>query len=80
MTNTRIVVDEENNAELFWQSAGETTAPMPRAIKALLAGADEVTVGPGEAAETLAWCATRPGWDGGPAHAPHSLLFIFIEE
>jgi hypothetical protein len=71
-----LVVDEENNAELWW-AAARASACTPACIEGWVQAAsfDPVELTAAEAEEVLAWAQSLPGWDGGPEHAPHPLLF-----
>lgn len=67
-------VDEENNAETWWTAARAST-DAPEAIRPILStGASRVVVPYAEDATVRAWCEALPGWNDGPAHAPHPLV------
>jgi len=65
-------VDEENNAETWWDAARD--ADVPEDLAELIDGdASEVTLAGEDAVNALAWCKSLPGWNDGPAHAQHPL-------
>ena len=68
----RIVVDEENNAEEFWEHVRYSSS-VPHELIAL---SDTITVSDERAAEIEAWCAKAPGFSDGPTHAPTALIFV----
>lgn len=76
---SRISVDWENNAELWWDAARD--APdAPAAINKLSERYDhDVYVPRSEVDAILAWGAKLPGWGDGPAYAPHPIIARDIE-
>jgi hypothetical protein len=71
MARYEIRVDEENNAEEFWQEVGNHGGgSFAEPIDALLRDG-AVTVTKEERDQLLSHFRTLPGWKGGPAHAPH---------
>lgn len=81
----RIVVDEENSAEEFWEHV-RRTADSPDELHGFW---DTVIVSDERAAEIEAWCEKAPGYATGPEYAkwpigfvPEDLVppFIFNEE
>ncbi len=75
MARYEIVVDEENNAEEFWEAfrenmVGTYEAPM----KFLLTWDKVVCEDEDERDQLLSKLRTLPGWNSGPAHAPHPVV------
>ena len=69
---TRIVVDEENNAEKFWEHA-QSSADTPEELRGF---GDSITVSNERAKEIESWCKAAHGFADGPDHAPTALLFV----
>lgn len=71
-----VVADEEYNAEEWWDAArsdGNAPACIAQWLQQLNMTPLHLT--PAEADEVRKWAEGLPGWDDGPAHAPHPLLF-----
>lgn len=68
----RIVVDEENNAEEFWEHV-RSSKDVPDEIFGLL---DTIVVSDERAKEIEAWCETAPGYDTGPWYAKWAVVFV----
>lgn len=83
---TTIKVDEENNAETWWDAARAATTRVFLAddvdandLADLIDGdTNTIMLSAEDAAAFRAWAETLPGWSDGPAHAPHP--FVFNEE
>jgi hypothetical protein len=60
-------VDDENNAEAWWDALSETMPGLASALRVC----GEVTV------DVATWgrLTALPGWDGGPEYAPHPLTW-----
>jgi hypothetical protein len=79
--DTRIVVDQENSAEEWWDAAREAVADATDAVADLFARIDAAAGDPAgvccrsqDAAALVAWASELPGWDDGPEHARTPLL------
>jgi hypothetical protein len=73
-----IMADEEYNAEDWWFAAradGNAPACVKEWIQ--LMSFTPLYLTPAEAAEVRKWAESLPGWDDGPVHAPHPLLFQY---
>ncbi len=58
-----IAILSENPSEAWWMAA-RNAKPVPRELRALLAGkSSAIDVEPDRARELRAWCAALPGWD-----------------
>jgi hypothetical protein len=68
----RIVVDEENNAEEFWEYV-RSSKDTPEEIFGL---GDTVVVSDERAREIEAWCEAAPGYDTGPEYAKYAVVFV----
>lgn len=68
----RIVVDEENNAEEFWEHVRYSSSVPPE----LIALSDTITVSDERAAEIEAWCEKAPGYATGPEYAKYAIVFV----
>ena len=68
----RIVVDEESNAEEFWEHVRYSSS-VPRELVGL---SDTITVSDERAAEIEAWCEKTPGYATGPEYAKYALVFV----
>lgn len=69
-----IAVDEENNAEEFWQEVGDHGGgSFADPINALLRDG-KVTVSAEQKSQLLSHLRSFAGWHGGPAHAPHPVI------
>ena len=72
----KVSADEEYNAEDWWDAA-RADANAPACIKEWIQrlGFTSLYLTPAEAEEVRRWAESLPGWDDGPAHAPHPLIF-----
>ena len=68
----RIVVDEENNAEEFWEHV-RCSSSVPHELIEL---SDTITVSDERAAEIEAWCEKTPGYADGPEYDKYALVFV----
>ena len=70
-----IMVDEENNAETFWQwlSSNATPAKFAR-IFSELDKSGKVTVDSDLALQFVDFVSSIPGWSDGPAYAKEALI------
>lgn len=66
----RVVIDEENNAEAWWDAA-RAASDAPEAFARLDDASGEIECTAAEAAALVAWASTLPGYADGPAHAQH---------
>lgn len=72
----RILVDQENNAERFWDEV-QDRAERGEKFAVLLSGLDLTDIlylGDDEAEELLAYARQVPGWADGPEYAREALL------
>lgn len=71
-----IRVDEENNAEEFWQAVGDNGGgTFAEPLNTLLRDG-RLTVTAQQRDQILSHLRTLPGWDGGPVHAPHPVIVV----
>lgn len=70
-------IDNENNAEAWWDAAREQVESCPVWAGRLLieGGGSSAQLSELEAKMFRRWCESLPGWDGGPDHAPHPIVF-----
>jgi len=72
MAKFEFVVDEENNAEEFWDAlADHGGGGFSEPIDVLLRDNRVVVENDAARDALLSWMRSMPGWEGGPAHAPH---------
>lgn len=72
-----IVIDEENNGEIWWEAAHNSKTAPACFLRLLDLGPSEgITVGPEDAETIRAWASTLPGWSDGPSYARNPLLFL----
>lgn len=70
-----IRVDEENNAEKWWDSA-RGRSDVPACLRAVVLGdAQESETDSASAAIAYEWCAQIDGWNAGPSYASNALSF-----
>lgn len=69
---TRIVADEENSADAFWEHV-DASEDAPEELVGL---SGEINVSSERAKEIEAWCRNAPGFADGPSHAPTALIFV----
>ena len=68
----RVEIDQENNAEAWWDAArASVDAPVVFARLDAASASGRIECSPSEAAALAAWAETLPGYDDGPAHAAH---------
>ena len=68
----RVEIDQENNAEAWWDAArASVDAPKVFARLDAASASGRIECSPSEAAALAAWAETLPGYDDGPAHAAH---------
>lgn len=79
--DTRIMIDQENNAEEWWDAARADAGEQSPAVAALFARIDAATASvhgvccrAQDAEALVAWASDLPGWGDGPEHAPNPLL------
>lgn len=72
-TKVEIIIDEENNAEGFWEHVG-ASPDTPEELRAIEIG-DRIEVSAARAEEIREWCEKAPGFSGGPEHARTALIF-----
>lgn len=79
--DTRIVVDQENSADAWWDAAREAVSDASDAVADLFERIDAAAGDPAgvccrseDAAALVAWASELPGWDDGPEYAMHPLL------
>lgn len=79
--DTRIVADQENGDETWWDAARADAEEQTPAVAALFARIDAATDDPSgvccraqDAEALIEWASTLPGWDDGPEHARNPLL------
>jgi hypothetical protein len=73
----KIVVDYENNADLWWTRARKIKS-MPEELRPLFVESEDfvdlkITIK--RLGEIREWCASIDGWDTGPTYAKTALLF-----
>lgn len=78
---TRIIVDPENPAPVWWKAAYKAPGtPLTSRVLLALDARREIEVEDVEARAFELWAAKLPGWTGGntspgPGYAPHPLIF-----
>ena len=79
--DTRVIVDQDNNAEAWWDAARADAGEQSPAVAALFARIDAATSSvhgvccrAQDAEALIAWASDLPGWGAGPAHARNPLL------
>jgi hypothetical protein len=79
--DTRVVVDQENGDEEWWDAASADAGKQSPAVAALFARIDAsqasvhgVCCRAQDAEALVAWATDLPGWGDGPEHAPNPLL------
>lgn len=79
--DTRVIVDQENNAEAWWDAARADAGEQSPAVAALFARIDAATSSvhgvccrAQDAEALIAWASDLPGWGEGPEHARNPLL------
>jgi len=72
---TLIKIDEENNAEEFWDAARDHVGPFKEAI-ALLLDDGELSVNADERDQLLSFFRRLPGWASGMSHAKHPIIVL----
>lgn len=71
-----IKVDCENGADEWWAAARVSTTT-PKFLRAFFADfAEKIVVTAEQAKLAKAWCASLPGWHGGPEYVRNPLLFV----
>lgn len=82
-SDSTIAIDEENHADVWWTAFSDADPgdPALREIKRTICaamredGGSALVTGPAEIVDAfLVWCADLPGWNDGPAYAPHPLF------
>lgn len=68
-----LAVDEENAGATWWDAVYEAD-DIPAAMRQMVYGrASSIPVHAADLPDLLQWCASLPGWNDGPAYAPHPL-------